>query len=325
MNRLTPAEISNLWNSFVANTMGVWVSRHFIASTQDKEVSKMLELAEKFAIEESEQSKSYLLEAGEPLPQPFDENDVNINAKPLFTDHYVVLLKYGLVQAALTVYSLSLNTSSRSDIRSFYQKCLLNSSELLNRCADIMVNKGLNLPEIHIPTTDSIEKVDSNKYLAGWFTNRRPINAHEIGQVVYNYRATEIHKEFIRGASKIAKSNELKRHFQLGVEVFQKQLNVLQSILSENGLPTLPTWESEILDIGISPFSDRLMHFKHAALTAQASARYGAALSTVMRKDIAAHFMSLMAETLTYGEDAANIMIKNKFLDQLPMAKGNEK
>jgi len=64
------------------------------------------------------------------------------------------------------------------------------------------------------------------------------------------------------------------------------------------------------------------MLFKHAALTSQASARYGAALSSTTRKDIAAHFMDLMWETLKHGEDLAKLMIKYKFMDQLPMANG---
>lgn len=323
LKKLTPAEISNLWNSYVTNTMGIWVSRHFIATTQDENVKKMLKFAETISIKEAQQSKAFLEKAGQPLPQPFDENDVKVNAKPLFTDVYVVLLKYSLLQAAMTVYSLALNTSARSDIRHFYSKCIDNSKELFNLCADIMADKGLQQPEIHLPAPDYIEKVDSQKYLKGWFTDKRPINALEIGQIIYNYRTTEIHKEFIKGAAQVTKSKELKKHFEHGVEIFQKHLEVFQSILSENGLPKLPTWESEILDTNSSPFSDRLMCYKHAALTSQASARYGASLSCVMRKDIGAHFMLLMGETLRFGEDAAILMIQHKFLDQLPMANQN--
>ena len=137
-SKLEPAEISNLWQSYVSDTMGIWVSRHFIATTKDKDIYKILKLAEKFATEEAEQSKSFLIEAGEPLPQPFDEKDVNVNGEPLFTDNYVLLLKYSLAQAATTVFSLSLNTSTRPDIRRFYQKCIQNASEILNRCMDII-------------------------------------------------------------------------------------------------------------------------------------------------------------------------------------------
>ncbi len=305
--------------------MGVWVSRHFIATTQDQAVLKMLKFAEEIAFQEADQAKLFLVEAGQPLPQPFDENDVKINSSPIFTDHYVVLLKYGLAQAGITVYALSQNNSTRTDIRSFYKDCLQNASELLNLCVDLMVNKGLNHPEIHIPAPDTIEKIGSQKYLQGLFNDNRPINALEIGQLVYNFRATEIHKEFIKGASQVTNSKEMKKQFQRGVDIFQKHLELFQSVLSQNGLPKLPTWETEILETTTSPFSNRIMMYKHAALTSQAAARYGATLSSTTRKDIGAHFMRLMGETLKYGEDIANLMIKYKFLDQLPMAKETTK
>jgi hypothetical protein len=108
------------------------------------------------------------------------------------------------------------------------------------------------------------------------------------------------------------------------VEIFNKHLDVFQKVLSKNGLPKLPTWETEILNTTESPFSERVMLYKHAALTAQASARYGATLSSTTRIDIGTHFMRLMVETMKYGKDIAELMIKNKFLDQLPMAKSRD-
>lgn len=324
MEKLTPAEIANLWNTYVSNTMGVWVSRQFIATTQDQAVLSMLKFTEDIAYREAEQAKKLLLESSQPLPQPFDENDVNLKAAPLFTDKYVILLKYGLVQAALTVYALSLNTSTRADIRSFYKKCLENASELLDICVALIVEKGMHHPEIHIPSLDMVVKVDTQKFLSGFFSDTRPINALEIGQLVYNFHATEIHKEFIKGAAQVTNSKELKEHYQRGVEIFDKQLEVFQKVLSKNGLPKLPTWETEILDTTDSPFSERVMLYKHAALTSQASARYGATLSSTTRMDIGSHFMRLMLETLKYGKDIADLMIKFKFLDQLPMAKGRD-
>lgn len=221
----------------------------------------------------------------------------------------------------MSVYALSLNTSIRADIRAFYQKCIQNTSILVNLCMDIMIIKGMHQPEIHLPIPTNIEKVDSQQFLAGWFTEKRPINAQEIAQIVFNYRATEVHKELLKGAVQVTKSKELKKHFERGVEIYQKHLEIFQTILTENGLPMFPTWENEILDTTDSPFSERVLHFKHAALTSQTSARYGAACSSMMRKDLGAHFMRLMNETLKYGEDAANLMIKYKFLDQLPMVK----
>lgn len=106
--------------------------------------------------------------------------------------------------------------------------------------------------------------------------------------------------------------------------MYQKQLEIFQSLLSENGLPKLPTWENEITGTTVAPFSERLMLYKTTLLTSANASRYGVAMSTMMRKDLGVHFMRLLTEVLQYAEDGANLMIKNGFMDQLPLAKEEE-
>lgn len=317
--RLVAHEAAYLWNSYLTNTMGIWASRLFLSNTSDDDIKSMLEFAEELAIKDAEQAKKLLLDSGYPLPQPFDESDVNFNAKPLYTDNYILLLKYSLAQAGLTVYSISLNSSVREDVCKCFADSLHTTSQLLNRCMEIMVKKGLHQPDIQVPIPAKVDKIDSQKYLAGWFSKSRPLNAQEIGILVYNYRATEIHKEFIRGCVKVTKMPDLQKHYQRGVDIFQKQLGEFQVIFSKNGLPQQPTWESEVLDVSEAPFSERLMLFKHSALTTEISSRYGMATANSMRKDLGVHFMRLMTETIIYAEDAANLVIKHKFMDQMPM------
>ncbi|WLD92606.1 DUF3231 family protein [Alkalihalobacillus sp. AL-G] len=321
VEKLTPAEISNLWNSYISNTMAQNVTKYFNANAQDEELHNILEYAEEISIIEVEKSKAFLEKAKQPLPQRFEESDVDINAPAICTDNFTLLIKYKLVQDAHIVYSLSLNTSTRKDLREFYQECLKNSAELYNRLADLMIKKGLQHPEVHIPTTNHIGKVSKQSYLAGWFADRRPINTMEISQLVHNLKSTEVHKTFLKIFSQITSSNELRKHFERGVEMFQKHLDIFQSVLTENDLPKLPTWESELTDTTVSPFSDRLMLYKMTLLTSAAAGRYGSALSSVQRKDLGTHFMRIMAETLQYGEDSLNLMIERGFMDQMPMAK----
>jgi hypothetical protein len=321
IKKLTPAEISNLWNSYLSNTMAIGVTKYFIGKIQDEELHSILEYAEEMAITEVEKSKTFLEEANQPLPQKFTKEDVDLNAPAICTDNFILSIKYNLASVAQVAYSLSLSTSTRKDIREFYHECLKNVGELYNRLADLLIKKGLHHPELHIPTPKHIEKVSKPSFLSGWFADRRPINALEINVLEYNFKTTEFHKTFMKAFAQVTPSKELKKHFERGVEMFQKQLEIFQSILTENDLPKLPTWESEILDTTVSPFSDRLMLYKVSLLTSAAAGRYGNALSCVQRKDLGSHFMRLMMETLQYGEDCVNLMIERGFMDQLPMAK----
>nr|WP_255348671.1 DUF3231 family protein [Paenisporosarcina sp. TG20] len=114
---------------------------------------------------------------------------------------------------------------------------------------------------------------------------------------------------------------ELTNHFQRGVDKNQMQIDVLLSILLENDLPQLPSWESEVTDSKVSPFSDKLLLFKATLLSSATAGQYGANLASVFRKDLGAHYTRVIAEELLYGEDSVNLMIKHQFSDQLPLAK----
>jgi hypothetical protein len=319
--KLTPAEITNLWNSYLSNTMALWVTRYFLENTKDEELHSILKYAEEIADIEVKKSKAFLEGAKHPLPRKFDENDVDIHAPAIFTDNFILILKKNLTQIGCLGYSLSLNTSTRKDIRNYYQECIKNSVELYNRLTDLFVKRGLHHPEIHIPTPNQIETVKKQSYLAGWFTDGRPINSAEIGQIVYNFECIEFQRMFIKRFAQITPAKELKEHFERGSEIYKKHLDFFQSLLTENGLPQMPTWESEATDTTVSPFSNKLMLYKISLLIAETSSRYGTSLSSVQRRDVGANYTRLIVEALKYGEDCLNLMIKNGYLDQLPPVK----
>ncbi|MFP5111723.1 DUF3231 family protein [Bacillaceae bacterium C204] len=318
---LTPSEISNLWNTYLINTMTVWVTRYFLANSQDDDISNMLKNAEMFSVEEVEKSKKFLEEAGYPLPDGFDEQDVDVKGQPLYSDNFMLFTKFVLAQDGCIFYSMFLTTSINSDIRQFYEYCWTNAKNIYNQCSDIMVKKGLHHPKLHVPKPERVDKVDNQSFLAGWFSDRRPLNVQEISQLEFCFKAAENYKEFLKSFAQTSQSKELSSHFKRGSEILQKHLVIFQDILSENDLPHLPTWESEITDLTVAPFSDRLMLFKILIFTDIISVRYGMALSIMMRRDLGLHFIRLRAELLKYGEDSLNLMIKNEYLDQLPMAK----
>ncbi|MDQ0194570.1 hypothetical protein [Paenibacillus wynnii] len=147
---------------------------------------------------------------------------------------------------------MALNTSVRKDIRLNYQECQKNTTELFIRLSDLSIKKGLHLAELHIPIPNHVEKVSKQSFLAGWFADRRPINAIEIALLEYNFRSTEFHKTFLKSFAQITKNPELKEHFVRGDEIYQKHLEIFQS-----------------------PFSERLMLFKMSLLVASSSGQYG--------------------------------------------------
>ncbi|UOQ91535.1 DUF3231 family protein [Halobacillus shinanisalinarum] len=318
---LTPSEISNLWNTYLGNTMGSEVTNLFRLNVRDEEIHKMLDTAQKDANEIVDGAKFLLNEAKHPLPESFDENDVNRNASPQFTDNAVLLLKHSLTQKACMEYSAALTSSTRGDVRNYFVQCLTRTKALLNTLVELVDKKGLNQPKIHIPIPGKIEKVQKQSFLGGFVKGNRPLTSEEIRHLVFNFQDVAVMNSVFKAFSQMTESKEIKEQFNRGVEIGNKHLDIFQSLMNKNDLPNLPTWESEITDSIDPSFSDRVILFKTSIFIGATASNYGKALSTSFRKDLGVDFLRLMGEWLIFGEDNLNIMIKRGFLDQMPLAK----
>lgn len=318
---LSVSELTNLWNTYLGNTMAVEVTKYFIGTAKDPEIIDVLKKALDLAEFEVKEGKNFFNLTGHPLPKGFSREDVNFEAPALYYDNIIILVKYILAQNAGTVYTNALSEATRSDIRQYYLTNLTRSAQLLDDFVRIMKGKGLFNPMIHLPIPETIEKVHKQSFVGGWLSGDRPLNAEEIVIIVSNFTNIEVEREFLKSFVQVASSKKLKDHFERGQQIAKKHLDIFQSLLTINGLPQLPTWEAEISASTISPFSERLMLFKISLFAATTVGRYGRALATIMRKDIGVDFARLMAEVGLYGEDTLNLMIEFGFLDQLPLAK----
>lgn len=321
--RLSAPEILIHWNNYLIESMAVHVTKYFIKLADDKDVIRILEFALGVAQRGSEESAKFLENANHPLPQGFHEEDVNMHAPRVYSDNAVLLIKNRLAQDANVVLSMSLGASSRPDIRNFFEKQLVDTARVTSMCLELIQKKGLYHP-LHIPIPETIQKVKSKSYLGGIIFHHRPMNTAEIYQVSTNLQLTEILAIFFKSFVQfdLVKEKGLQQHFIRGADMIDKQLQVFQSILTENELPRLPTWEGELTGSTISPFSERLILFKTAILLSATASRYGVAQSTVMRMDFGVDFMRMMTEILLYAEDTMNLMIKKGYFDQHPLAKG---
>lgn len=323
--KLSPSEVLALWNTYLTHTMTRYVTKYFIQHTDDQELLAVLEMTLKQSIEGMEKSRSFMEQAGHPLPQGFDERDVNFEAPRIYSDNLILMIKSKLAQDAGVVLALSVASASRSDIRSFYNKALKGCADLVAAYDELIHKRGLRHPELHIPVPETIEKVHSKSFIGGIFDGKRPLSIAEIFHISASFHSTGLVSVFFKSFAQVTTSKEFRQFYQQGAELMDKQLESFQGHLTENKLPKLPTWENEITDTTVSPLSERLMLFKSAILIAATAGRYGVALSTVLRKDIGVEFMRLMTETLAFGQESIDLMIKHGYLDQHPLAEESDR
>lgn len=317
--RLTSVEIANLWTQFMNDSMAYCVISHYLENVKDKDIRAILEFALSLSNSHIQKIKEFFKEEKYPIPKGFSiEEDVNLNAPPLFSDVFLLVYIHIMTIHGLLGYAGAVGTSLREDQRNYFIQCNKDAMDLYNMIMDAMLNKGIVSRPPNITTPEKISFIEKQSYLTGWLGKRRPINAIEANGVYYNMLKNVVKIVLEIGFSQVSKSKEVREYIQRGERLCDKQFDILNSILSEDKLPSPKRWDAEVTDSTISPFSDKLMMFHVVSLISTASGYYGAAYSVRERRDLGATYLLLIADVTRYVEDGINIMINNGWLEQPP-------
>jgi hypothetical protein len=317
---LVSTELANLWTQYMTDSMSVCVINYMLKKVEDTDIRSILEFSLSLSKRHIQVIKGFLDKENYPLPYGFTDEDVNLDAPRLFSDN--LFLKYVHIMAAhgLTGYAVAFTTSARSDMRKYYSDCNVETMELFNRAIDLLLSKGIYTrpPYLHPPVMAQYVKKQS--FLTGWFGNRRPLNGIEISNITFNLNKTVLGKAIVLGFSQVAQSQDVREYLMRGTKLSSKHLEIFSSLLHEDNLPSPPSLDDQVTNSTVAPFSDKLLMFHTAFYTQTAVAFYGAALAVCMRRDLALQYTRLTTEMEQYGEDGANILINNGWMEQPPTA-----
>jgi hypothetical protein len=222
-------------------------------------------------------------------------------------------------------YVLALNTSSRSDVRSYFTQCIAESVELFNKSKDILLLKGLLVKPPTTPMLTKTEIINKPDSLINLFGKRIPLNGLEVSHIFYNLQKIDVSIALKIGFIQVVQSKEIK-DFMTRVlnDVGKKHSHILSTILQDDNISPPKTWQSEVLNSTIAPFSDKLM-MNHVILLLRSSVLYyGASLSNCIRKDLAANYMAFITKDLLVAEDAVEILIGKGWMEQPPQTIDHE-
>ncbi len=319
--RLTSAEVANLWTQYTNDTIAICFVTHALVHAKDSEVRSILEYALDLSRTHTEAVRAFLEKEQYTVPIGFTEEDViNPNAPALFSDDF--LLNYFFVMSLLGMssYAGALTSSARQDQREYFTRCNGESMELFNRIVDVMVRKGLYVRPAILHAPQSVDFVQKQSYLAGWFGKERPLNAIEISSVFYNMIKIELKTALEMAFSQVVQSDDIRAYMQRGVKLCQSQYQALERRLAEDDLPPPRKWESEVTNATTPAFSDKLMLFHVVTLISASAAFYGAGLSVSQRRDLAVQYAKLIAEMGLFAEDGVNLLIAKGWMEQPPGA-----
>lgn len=319
--RPSAGEIANIWTILIGNQAHLCLLEHWLVHVEDEDVKTILQRSKDEAIYIVDQSLEFYKRAGFPDPIGFDrKKDVVPSAPRLMSDQLVLFVLQILSEYGVYGYGLAIGKIETPEVLSFFKKCLNDSADLYQSITEVIHKKGYSHQPVYIPKSQHAEFVDDKSYLAGWWGDQRPLNAIEIDNLIFSLRGVTLAKSLFLVFSQIAIDSKIQKFCKKGKEIAGKRMERLQSLNSAENLPFQASYETEVTSSSTSPFSDRLIMFETLSLAQIAIARYGNALSNVIRRDLSTMFAFLIAETGTFLDEGLRLMIEKKWFEQPPMA-----
>ncbi|WP_102275447.1 DUF3231 family protein [Cytobacillus massiliigabonensis] len=324
--KLTCAEISSLWGTFLNDSMVICVITHFLETVEDSEVKQMLEETLQIAKNHKDTIEDIFLNEKIVVPQGFPiEKHVTPNAPRLFSDIFYLQFVLQLARFGVTSHTSAITLSAREDICQMYRDFMGHTSQLYQHVVHCMQSKGVFVRMPFMTYPEAVDFVDEKKFLTGWFGRRRALLGMEATHLIMNAINNEIGKATCVGFSQVATDQVVRDYFLRGKHVCTHLLSSIHDVLEESDVPTAMSWDQNVTNSTNTPFSDQLMLYIVGTLSNLGVAAYGVGISASMRRDIVSMYLGFMSKAGAYGEDGMNLMIERNWLEQPPQFEDREK
>src|SRR4051794_35927553 len=109
---LTSAEIANLWAQYINDSLAICILTHSIEKAKDQDIIEVLEFALSLAESHIVKITEFFNTENFPIPKGFSiEEDINLNAPPIFTDAFMMDYMHVMTLLGLTGYAGAVATS----------------------------------------------------------------------------------------------------------------------------------------------------------------------------------------------------------------------
>ncbi|MBM7652563.1 DUF3231 family protein [Neobacillus cucumis] len=318
--KLTSAELSQLWAAYITNSMANRMLKHFEKTTDDSDIHAVVKTALAFSEAMDLKLKQHFLAEKLPIPYGFTDDDVHLEAPKLFTDKFVLEYLKQLMGFGIASYGISLTICPREDIRETFKYAIAQTTEQLDTIIHTLLTKGMYIRPPFIPYPQKAEYVHKEAFLNAFFGDRRALTSIEITHLFFNTLTNSLGKALITGFLQVSHTPAIKAFMKRGKGISSKHIEVFGSILRDDDISSISTWESEITDSTTSPFSEKLMMYHLLYINGAGMGSYGNAMATSQRRDLGITYARLIAEIATYLDDGAEIMVKLGWFEMPPSA-----
>ena len=326
-NPVSSSELGTLWLTYMEKTMILRVLEYFIEKSNDYQARNILGGLWQQLDYYVKQLKDFFKKEGIAVPIGFTDQDVNLEAPPLFDNGFDIMFVRVLKEISMGMYTINMNMAYREDIISIYEG-LTNVTQKIYRLATIyLLEKGIlsRPPNVSMPIRT--EYIQNKSYLNGMnlFSEKRALNDIELGFLHHGIETNNIGMQLITGFAQCAQDKDAKDYFIKGKALAKKQIKIYKEILLDSDVQFSATSGSTVTTSTVPPFSDKLMTFCIFLLNAFGivSSSFGAVFS--LRNDISLKTTLLAKDIYFYSTEGVKIMIKKGWLEEAPQMEDRAK
>ena len=318
--RLTSSEIGSLWGEYINGTATDVVNRYMYSIIEDEEIKAVFHDAIQTFEKQKNQIKTFMENEGFPVPIGFNDTDLYLGKQRLFTDAFCLNYLHVITLHGLLGHITAFSISVRKDLRDFYDSCDNDAKKMYHQTLELLLEKGLFQRDPLYYAYDQPQFITSKDFIDGYFGKGRTLSATEIISISFNLKKSILTKTLSIAFSQVAESKEVREFLTKSEKTADGQIKALAKIMQADNLPVPKSLETEVTLSTDSPFSDKLLMY-HIGFLYQAAQNYhGAGLASSMRADLVTTYESIILQNLKVTKNWFDIMVKNKWLEQPPLA-----
>ncbi len=324
--KLSSAEISNLWSTYVNDSLTVCLMTHFKETVENQDITPLIDETIQVATNHMNTLKTLFNLENIVIPTGFPvEKHVITNAPKLFSDLFYLEYMRHICKVGIGSHGTAITLSAREDVRAIYSDFLNDAVKLNNNIMSFMQEIGVFIRTPNMQYPEEVKFAHDQSYLRGYFGHRRPLLALEVTHLTTTSLHNLLGQSTCLGFAQVTGEEELRQYFLRGKKISEDILGHVHDVLLDSDVPSPMTWDAELTNSITSPFSDQLMLFVIGTLSNVAISLYGTAMSTSMRHDVGALYANFIRKAAPFGEDGLNLQIERGWLEQPPQFTDHEK
>lgn len=318
--KLTSSEIGSLWGEYINGTATDTINRYMFSIIEDEAIKNIFKDAIETFAKQKKQIITFIENEGFPVPIGFTESDLNKGAERLFTDIFCLNYLHIMTLHGLLGHTTSLCVSARKDLRDFYDACDNDAKKMYHQTIELLLEKGDFQRDPYFYPEQNPQYISSKDFVDGFLGKGRRLSATEIISISLNLKKSIMAKTLSIGFSQVAQSAELRKFLEESERTADQQIQSFSKIMHKDNLPVPRSWETEVTVSTASPFSDKLMLYHIGFLFQAAQSYHGTGLASAMRTDLVTNYESIILKNLIVTKKWFNLMVKNRWLEQPPLA-----